>query len=167
MSDALAVGPEPIPPAAKTGHVVTKDGKRKQIAPGTKRAIDFMVYEGMPWDQAADAAKVTRRGLRKALELPHVIQYLRQQRQVFRAHAAAANIHRAVQIRSQDDNKTAAIQAIRYLDGISEQESTRADGRTVSPGVVVTVNVQRGPAEVDQTVIEVGNAAAPDSQSGD
>lgn len=150
-TDDPANGPPPTKYVGKRGAV---------IRPRLKTILDRMVWEGVTWMEAARDAHYHPANMRKALAQPHVMRYLREQRQVFRASASARNIHRAVEIRDQDENKTAAIQAIRYLDGVGDSEAQRDGARQVTPGVVVTVNVNRGPAEVDETLIEVNPAAS-------
>lgn len=163
MSDALTIE-QPGPPASEVVRVpATANGK--EIRGKLKVSLDNMVWRGLAWKQAAEEAGFTPDALRKALERPHVQRYVREQKQVFRAAASGQNIQRAVEIRDQRDNHTAAIQAIRYLDGQSDEQSRNVDGRQVTPGVVITVNVQRDSGPADETVIEVG-AGATDTQSG-
>lgn len=171
-SDALTVA-DHQPPAPPPAAITRVNGK--EIRGKLKIALDLLVYgdrdeSGKPIRHdhlsAARKAGFTTQAMRKALERPHVLRYLREQRQVFRAHAAAGNILRAVEIRDQDDNRTAAIQAIRYLDGIGDETAQREGQRAVSPGVVVQVTVNAGERQVDDAVIVVGHAGAPDTQSG-
>jgi hypothetical protein len=133
-----------------------------------KTALDSIVYDGKPWAEAAREAGLTTQAVRKALGKHHVQAYLKRERQVFRAAASGANIHHAIDVRDQKVNQTARIQAIRYLDGISEQDERTPGGQAVSPGVVVQVNVNRGPAEADETVIEISSGqGAAASQAAD
>lgn len=126
-----------------------------------------MIYEGLDWKEAAAKANLSTHRMRVALETAHVQRYVREQKQVFRAAASAKNIHRAVQIRDQDENRTAAIQAIRYLDGIGEEQAAGGTaGSKVVPGVVVQINVKRDGREPDETVIEVNPMQPTDTQSG-
>lgn len=122
----------------------------------------------MAWQDAARKANLTVRRMRTALGLPHVQRYIRDQKQVFRASASGANIHRAVEIREQDENRTAAIQAIRYLDGLGDEQAAREGQRQLTPGVVVTVNVHgAGDRAPDETVIEVNPASAASEAARD
>jgi hypothetical protein len=151
---------EPGPPTATALRVPTANGV-KQVSGKLKRALDLMVYgdETGNCHSFLDAARkvgYSAVSMRKALERAHVQRYLREQKQVFRSAASAQNIHRAVQIRDQDDNRTAAVQAIKYLDGIAENEAGGAGSHRVTPGVVVHVNVNRAPSsQHDGTIIEV------------
>lgn len=86
---------------------------------------------------------------------------------MFRESARGSNIHRAVAIRDQDDNRTAAMQALRYLDGLAPDEQAGGTLRHVTPGVVVQVNVNRGPAVVDDTVIEISPVGVPTDTASD
>lgn len=155
----LATTEQPAPPAAdKPSKPLTVGGK-------LKTALDLMVFGpvdgpedkrgiALAMDAAAKAAGVETRYIRKALDKPHVRQYLNAAKQVFRAGASAANISRAVQIRDQDDNKTAAIQAIRYLDELDAKGPNSTAGRVTTPGVVIHIHERRH-AATDDTVIEV------------
>lgn len=153
------------PPDTVKAHVRMPDGRRAQITRKQKIVCDATVWEGATQLEAARKAGVTTDAVRKAFALPHVQRYLREQRQVFRESARAGNIHRALEIRAQDENRTAAIQAIKYLDGIGDEAGQRESQRAVAPGVVITVNVDRGSAQVDETVIEVNPAGATDIAS--
>lgn len=175
MTDALTIDQSFGPPAA-TKVRVPATAQGKEIRGPLKVALDLLIYGSLDengkisrytWQQAGSKANYSLVSMRKALERPHVLRYLREQRQVFRAHAAAGNILRAVEIRDQDDNRTAAIQAIRYLDGIGDETVQREGQRAVSPGVVVQVTVNQGPRHVDETLIEVGTGPVPDTQSGE
>jgi hypothetical protein len=73
----------------------------------------------------------------------------------------ARNIHRATEIRDQDDNLNAALNAGKWLhnpDGDRDQAAARAASQQITPGVVVTVNVNRAGEAPDETVIEVNPA---------
>jgi hypothetical protein len=169
MSDASLTRDNLDPPAGppQTSKVrVPAARSGKEVGGKLKKALDLMVWEGVPWADAAKAVAYDGKWMRKALERPHVMRYIREQKQVFRTYASARNIHRAAEIRDQDDNKTAAIQAIRYLDGLGDSD-VRSDGQRVQPGVVVQINVERAGREADETVIEVHETTVPDSASGD
>lgn len=109
----------------------------------------------MAYDEAARAADMTVRAMRKALDRQHVRQYLTGQRQVFRESACAKNPHRLVQIRDQDDNRTAAVKAILALE--ERTDADRSPGsRVVTPGVVVIVGGTRDQRQVaDMGMIEL------------
>lgn len=101
-------------------------------------AIDLMIEQGLTWDKAAIQVKLTVRSMRLAMQRPHVIRFLRERREVFRSHASAGNIRRLVQMRDQDENKMAVVQAIKALEQIGEDQSATR-GVASSPGMVIVV----------------------------
>lgn len=172
MSDtALAILETPAGPPAATKVRVPATAKGKEIRGPLKVALDLLVYgdadgKRYDWRAAAREANYSLQSMRKAFERPHVLAYLREQKQVFRTHAAAGNIHRAIEIRDQNVSRTAAIQAIRYLDGISEKDAAReAAARGIVPGVVVKVVVGGGERRADETVIEVNPMGVPEPEA--
>jgi ABC-type lipopolysaccharide export system ATPase subunit len=126
-----------------------------------------MVWDGADWQDAARSIGMPLSSARRALDRPHVRQYLIQQKQVFRESASAKNIHAAIEVRDQKVNQTARIQAARYLDGVVDGDARRDSGRSVTPGVVVQVNVSSGDRKVDETIISVGPGATADVQAAD
>lgn len=96
----------------------------------------------LPWNEAAQAANFDVSAMRKALERPHVRQFLRQQRDVLRASICAGNPTRLKRLADQQGNANAAVSAIRLLERMDdEQEHPGAMQR--APGVTVIV-VQQG-----------------------
>ena len=79
-------------------------------------AIELMIEEGKPWDDAARAVGMSARSMRKALDKPHVIAFLRTRKQVFRALASAGNISALVDVRQNSGNAMARVQAVRALE---------------------------------------------------
>jgi hypothetical protein len=105
-------------------------------------AIDLMIEEGLLWDKAALQAGLTVRSMRLAMQRPHVIAYLKRRRDVFRTSACAANIHRLVEMRDQDDNKMASVTAIKVMEQIGNQQGFEGIGQSVRPGVVIQILTQ-------------------------
>lgn len=165
-TEVATINPSSSPAKEKTGKP-----PRKQIRGKLKAALDLMVFgddEQPVYDFLAAARKVgfTVQAMRKALERPHIRAYLTEQKQVFRESASAQNIRRAIEIRDQDENRTASIQAIRYLDG------ERADGKSgntniinvITPGIVVDLSpVKDDGARTDGELIEVNPSTEPRS----
>lgn len=162
-----------VSPPAKPPSELKK--KRPLKVTGKLRdAIHLMVF-GQPDDQnqralsfveAARAVNMNAAAMRKALERPHVRAYLNEQKQVFRESASARNISRAIELRDQDENKTAAIQAMRYLDGEgSSKAGVNVSVTNVMPGVVIDLrdDPKREPMLADQTLIEVNPLRSQDA----
>jgi predicted DNA-binding protein (UPF0251 family) len=101
-------------------------------------AITLMVEEGLAWDQAAAKVNIHVRTMRLALEKPHVIRFLKDKRDVFRENVSAANIHRARAIRDQDDNKMAAIQAMRFIEQLGEEQGS-GPGARMPAGLTIVI----------------------------
>lgn len=112
--------------------------KRPRIGPKLRKVIDLMVFDGIAMDEAARIAGTSTRAIRKAFERRHVLAFQRTRREVLRASIAPGNIHRAVQIRDQDENKMAALGAIRLLEQMDD-EAAAAPSRAQTPGVVIVI----------------------------
>jgi hypothetical protein len=82
---------------------------------------------------------MTDHSLRTALAKPHVKRYYREQLEVLRGSERARNILRAVEIRDESKNHAAAMNAIRYLDQMPDEQATGRGAQTV-PGMIVVVN---------------------------
>jgi len=169
---SLTVAPVSAPPVSLSAvhkAAAIDRTKPRKVTGKLKRALDLMVFgkpdipRALSWQEAAREVSYRPSSMLKALDRDYVRRYLKQAKQVFRESASAQNISRAVELRDQDDNKTAAIQAIRYLDGISEHDQAHTPGgQVVMPGVVVQVTVNAGPAPVDDIgIIEVNPAHEP------
>jgi hypothetical protein len=88
---------------------------RLQVTGKLKGAIDRMVWNGSPRDQAALEAGMSNHGLRDALKKPHVKTYYTEQLEVLRTSERARNIHRLAEIRDAANNMP-AVQAIKALE---------------------------------------------------
>jgi hypothetical protein len=85
-----------------------------------RTALDLMFWGGpdgtpLDYDEAARTANLTVRSMRRALERPNVRQYLRTQRDVFRARISARVIHRLDELSQQNTNMNAAVGASRVF----------------------------------------------------
>lgn len=156
---ATATNSSPVIPSKEKKRALKVSGK-------LKTALDLMVFgdqsdgnqRAFTFVEAARAVKMNAAAMRKALEKPHVRQYLNAQKVVFRESASAQNISRAIELRDQDENKTAAIQAIRYLDGEGSAGNRVNVGVqvNVTPGVVIDLTEPKGPPVIeDDRIIEV------------
>lgn len=108
--------------------------------PGGKvrAALDLMVWEGIDRDAAAKQAGIEPKSLYNALRKHHVKAYYLGQCEVLRTSGRARRIHRLEAIAEQDDNKQAAVNAIKALDYIEDQPAA-ARGNSSSPGFVIQV----------------------------
>src|SRR5690242_12917254 len=86
-----------------------------------KAALDDMVWNGTPWDQAARKANLTVRSMRMSMGKPHVLRYIRAQRGVLLAQSSPKTFHRLEALRDQDENRAAAVAAARTLEGMTNE----------------------------------------------
>lgn len=107
-------------------------------------AIERMVTEGMSGPDAARAVGLTPRAMRAALGKPHVIRFVRERTAQFRVEMCAPNVHRLGELRDQNENRMASVQAIKTLEQLDRDEAAKpAATRHVTPGVVVVINNNR------------------------
>jgi hypothetical protein len=126
-----------------------------RVSPKIKQAIEHMVADGLPWNDAAVKVGITTRTMRLALDRPHVLAYLRQCKQVLREAASAANITRLTQIRDAADNMP-AVNAIKVLEQIGdEQPGQRNAGHSTGLTIrLVQINASAAHDNARQHVIE-------------
>jgi hypothetical protein len=95
---------------------------RNGVSGRLKAALDDMIEQGTPWEQAAVKSTLTVRAMRLALKRPAVIQYLRDARRVWLSSATGENLHALARLRDQDENKAAAVQAARSLENLASEQ---------------------------------------------
>jgi hypothetical protein len=95
-----------------------------------KVALDDMTWNGTPWEEAARKANLTVRAMRLAMKRPVVLKYLRAERGILLASLSAGNLHALRNLRNQDENRAAAVQAARTLEGLTSEQF----GEVVRPG---------------------------------
>lgn len=113
--------------------------KRMQIRGKLAEAIDLMIEEGMPWQNAAKKVGFTTYTMRKWLDRPHVIAHIRTRKQILRERLSASNIHRLCEIRDAGNNMP-AVQAIRELE---RDDATNNAGRSALsqvPGFTIIIS---------------------------
>jgi hypothetical protein len=105
-----------------------------------KVALDDMIEQGTPWEQATVKSNLTVRAMRLALKRPSVIGYLRDARRVWLSSATGQNLHALARVRDQDENKAAAVQAARSLEGLASEQfgglGSMAVGQTAAGYVI-------------------------------
>jgi hypothetical protein len=90
--------------------------------------------------------------MRRWLHRPEVISFLRRERAAFREAICSANDRVLAQIRDKTDgNAMARVHAVRALEGMAEEASTRP-ANAQQPGVVIVVrHVSPAPPTIDVT----------------
>jgi hypothetical protein len=106
----------------------------KRVTGKLKAVCDLMVWEGMPWNDAAQKMNFRTRSMRLAMERPHVLKYLTAQRRVLLAQSSGQNLHRLGKLRDQDSNPAAAVQAARALEALAVEAQGGASASGASSG---------------------------------
>jgi hypothetical protein len=101
---------------------------RERISKRLKAALDMMVWPDelgrtLAYDEAAHRANITTRSMRKSLERPVVRMYLRAEAEVFRATLSTQTLARLRDLGWQDENRNAAVAAIKVIRGEDEDQS--------------------------------------------
>lgn len=122
--------------------------KRLQIRGKLLHALDAMIWDGLEMVEAARNFKISAVAMRKALAKPHVQAYLRSERQVLRESLSPRNIHRLREIRDAANNMP-AVQAIRTLEGMSDDHSAGGSGASASPGITIRI-INQAPQQATQ-----------------
>jgi hypothetical protein len=125
-----------------TALTKTRPDKHERIRKRLKYALDAMIWGGpdgqlVDYVAAAKLANISTRIMRKNLERPHVLRYLRTQREVFRASLSSKSLWHLDQISSQRVNMNAAFAACRAVLGQDEQ--SRLPTADSSPYVTIKI----------------------------
>lgn len=149
MTDVTVAQPSRQQIAAQTRS------KPKRVTGKIAEAIDRMLQLGEPWDEAARNVDLTVRAMRLAISKPHVLAHLRERKLVLREHLSAANLFRLAQIRDAADNMP-AVNAIKVLEQLGEESSTRSSTSAVAPGVTIIIHDREvtGSLSAPQRVVE-------------
>lgn len=112
--------------------------KHLKVTGKLRTACDHLVYEGLAYDEAARKADLTVRAMRYALTRPHVIRYLREQREVLRASMCGANLLALADVRDQRDNQNARVAAVNALERMDEV-AARPSSVGSTPGLTIQI----------------------------
>jgi hypothetical protein len=124
-------------PDVPTAKLPRSETRTDKLTPKVRKAVHAMVWDGLPYDQAAKVAGMHVAAMRNALGRPHVMALLKHERQVLRGSAAARNIHRLCEIRDAANNMP-AVQAIKVLEELGDDYQRAGSGAAApSPGVVI------------------------------
>jgi hypothetical protein len=99
-----------------------------------KSVCDLMVWQGMRWDTAALKMNFRTRSMRLAMQRPHVLRYIAAQRRVLLAQSSGQNLHRLGELRDQDSNPAAAVQAARALEALAIEARGGPSGGALAGG---------------------------------
>jgi len=131
----------------------TRPDKHERIRKRLKYALDAMIWGGpdgtlVDYVAAAKLANISTRVMRKNLEKPQVLAYLRSQREVFRASLSTKTLWHLDQISSQRVNMNAAVAACRAVLGQDEQSRPIT---SVSPRLTIVIR----PADPSPTPVTI------------
>jgi hypothetical protein len=131
------------------------DTRVNRIQGKLKATLDVMVWDALELVDACRQTGFSPAAMRNALQRPHVLAYLRNERQVLRASLSPRNLHRLAEIRDAADNMP-AVQAIRLLEELGDEQLQRNTGTSHSPGVTIRVINVAAPVQADarQRVID-------------
>lgn len=136
----LTVTAEQPQPSRQELAAADRSAPRK-VTGKLKVAIDAMVWAGSRRDEAAAQAGLSVHGLREALRKPHVKAYYLSLLEVLRTSERARNIHTLAEVRDQQTNQMARVQAVKALEQL-EDSPTSSSARMQSPGFVIVVQPQ-------------------------
>lgn len=133
MSDvAITANPRPV------RTPLNRPKRAVRLPQQLQTALKAIIWDGQALDEAAAIAGLTTHTVRCALAKPHIITWMKAEREVLRAYVSAQNIHRAREIRDAADNMP-AMHAIKYIDGIGDEQQSRSNGLTASAGVTIRI----------------------------
>ena len=115
-----------------------------RLTPKVRRAIEIMVWDGKPYNEAAAEVGLTTRAMRLALDKPFVLAAMKRELQVLTQSERARDIRRLHEIRDAADNMP-AINAIRTLIGMDSEGGSINPGASPSPGVTIRI-INQAPA---------------------
>lgn len=101
-------------------------------------ALKAIVWEGQELQQAATLAGLTTHAVRLALSRPHVIAFLKAEREVLRQYVSAQNIHHVVAMR-ESGNAMAALGAMKLIEQMGTDNAGRSIGSVGSPGLTIQI----------------------------
>lgn len=135
-----------------TTKALTTGGEKsrpKPIGARLKVSLDAMAFEGLPMDEAAQRGGLTCSAVRKALLRPHILNYLREQRQVVQTAEMPRTFRRMVTLLHQDDNKAAAVAAGRTLMTNAQDETPTFGAGSQQRVAGIVVQIVTAPAPLD------------------
>lgn len=108
-------------------------------------ALNAMVWQGMSRKDAAAHAALSEHALYTALGKVHVRQWYLHQLEVLRTSERSRNIHTLCEVRDDKSNKMARVQAVRTLEGMSEDGPASVAGRAQVAGFVIVLREGQAP----------------------
>lgn len=153
------IAPQPV---SRQKLAIEKASAKKQVTGALKVACDDMIQTGKRWDQAALDAGLAVRSLRLAMQKPHVLKYLKDERALFLTTLNLANPTALAGIRDKGKNDAARVRAVATLEEMAGTIANQHPGQATVPGVVVQIiNGPPEPAERPGHTITITPNARP------
>lgn len=147
-------------------EIETKPGKTVRMTRRVKAAVDAMVWNGRKRDEAAKDVGLQPDSLYRALLKPDVRAYYLAQCEVLRVSGKARRIHRLESLVEQDDNKQAAVNAIRALENLGDDAHPIASAGKSAGVTIQIINAPGVSVTADQRAIEA-NASVINADDGE
>lgn len=128
---------ETPPPTRQAIAVIDRSAPGK-VTGKLKVALQVMVWEGLKRADAATKAGMTDHGLREALRRPHVKRFYLDELDVLRTSERARNFLAMREVRDQDSNQMAKLNAAQAMDREADQSDSPAAQRQ-SPGLTIVI----------------------------
>jgi len=122
-------------------------------------ALKAIVWEGQDIADAARTAGMTGHAVRCALDRPHVLAFIRNEREVLRAYVSAQNIHHARNLRNTSDNDMAKLGAMKLIEQLGTESVARSAGSLTLPGLTIQIIQQVGSAAIEPPLTDVTDKA--------
>lgn len=133
MTENLPAGP------TRQALAVKDRSQPGRVTGKLKTAIDRMVWHGDKRADAAIAAGLSDHGLRAALKKQHVKGYWNAELTALREGERPRNVHRLAELRDQDENRNAAVAAIKTLEQLTDEGVAAGRHEQRTPGMVVVI----------------------------
>jgi hypothetical protein len=129
----------------------------KPISGKLARALDLMTWgnqdgKPLPWEEAGRTVGISARSMRRSLERAAVRRYLLEQKEVLRTALSARNLFHLDELVSQRENKGAAVQAARTIEGF-DAPAVRP-GEQPAAGITIRI-INQVPASAEQPMFDV------------
>jgi hypothetical protein len=117
-------------------------GHMDVLTPKQRGLVEGMVHFGLNMKDAAQHAGMSERQAWNVIRKPEILKAIRDETQVLRSSVRPRMIHRAVKIADQDENKSAAVMAIKAVLG-DEEHGRVAVNINITPGYAVDLGAPR------------------------
>lgn len=113
--------------------------RNRRISATVRTAIEAMVWQGLKRPDAAQMAGMKDNSLYIAMRKPDVKAYYLAECEVFRLSGRAKRLHRLQALADQDENKNAAVAAIKAAEQISDPVAALGPHAQRLPGITIVI----------------------------